>query len=250
MRAVQVVTLDGPEQVQLVDVPEPSGDGLVVVDVHAAGAAWPDLLLTRGEYQLKPPPPFTLGAEAAGVVRSAPEGSAFSPGQRVVVLTGVGAWQETLAVPEGSVFPLPDEVSFVAGAGLIFNYLTVHFALLRRGRLEAGRDGAGARRHRGHRRRHPAAGQGLRRPHDRGRLHRGEGRRRQGRRGRRGRARRGLPRAGRRAHRRPRRRRRDGPRRRRPLHRQPALASPPRVGCSWSGSPAGRSPRSRSTGCC
>ena len=73
MRAIQVTRLDGPDAVELAEVDEPTGDG-VVVDVHAAGAAFPDALLTRGLYQYRPDPPFVLGAEIAGVVRSAPDG--------------------------------------------------------------------------------------------------------------------------------------------------------------------------------
>ena len=139
MRAVQVPALDGPEALALVDVPEPqAGPGEVVVDVHAAGVAWPDLLLTRGQYQLKPEPPFSPGAEVAGLVRSAPEGSGLVPGQRVVVLCGVGGWQETVVAAPANVLPLPDAVSLSAAAGVPFNYLTVQFALRRRGRLQAG----------------------------------------------------------------------------------------------------------------
>ncbi|WP_369828936.1 alcohol dehydrogenase catalytic domain-containing protein, partial [Mycobacterium sp. E3247] len=74
MRAARVTRLDGPDAIEVAEVDEPSGDG-VVVDVHAAGAAFPDALLTRGLYQYRPEPPFVLGAEIAGVVRSAPEGA-------------------------------------------------------------------------------------------------------------------------------------------------------------------------------
>jgi NADPH:quinone reductase len=56
MRAAQLTRLDGPDAVEVGEIDEPSGDG-VVVDVHAAGAAFPDALLTRGLYQYKPDPP-------------------------------------------------------------------------------------------------------------------------------------------------------------------------------------------------
>ena len=49
MRAIRVTRLDGPDAVELAEIDEPTGDG-VVVDVHAAGAAFPDALLTRGLY--------------------------------------------------------------------------------------------------------------------------------------------------------------------------------------------------------
>lgn len=139
MRAVHVVRLDGPQALEVVEAPEPAaGDSAVVVDVHAAGVAWPDLLLSRGQYQLKPEPPFAPGSEVAGVVRSAPKGSGLEPGQRVAVLTGVGGWQDVVAAPVDHVLPLPDEVSFEVGAGFAFNYLTVHFGLRRRAQLAAG----------------------------------------------------------------------------------------------------------------
>ncbi|MGH3728149.1 MAG: NADPH:quinone oxidoreductase family protein [Micromonosporaceae bacterium] len=138
MRAVQVVRLDGPEALELRDVPEPDGDGQVVVDVRAAGVTYPDVLLTRGRYQLRPEPPFTPGSEIAGVVRSAPSGAAVKPGDRVAGFPGIGGFQDVVALDPSLVFPLPDQVSYAAGAGLPMNYLTVHFALVRRGRLEPG----------------------------------------------------------------------------------------------------------------
>ena len=78
MRAARLTSLDGPDAIEVVEVDEPSGDG-VVVDVHAAGAAFPDALLTRGLYQHKPNLPFVLGAEIAGVVRSAPDNTHVGP---------------------------------------------------------------------------------------------------------------------------------------------------------------------------
>ena len=139
MRAVHVVRLEGPQALEVVETAEPSaGDGDVVVDVHAAGVAWPDLLLSRGQYQLRPEPPFSPGGEVAGVVRSAPAGSGVEPGQRVAVLTGVGGWQDVVVTTPGNVLALPDEVAFDVGAGIAFNYLTVHFGLRRRARLAAG----------------------------------------------------------------------------------------------------------------
>ncbi len=139
MRALQVQRLEGPESVSVVEVDEPKADGRnVVIDVHAAGVTWPDLLLTRGLYQMKPPLPFVAGSEVAGVVRSAPEGSPFKPGSRVAAFPGIGAFQEVVAVNPGGVVPLPDRITFEQGAALPMNYLTVVFALIRRGRLKAG----------------------------------------------------------------------------------------------------------------
>lgn len=140
MRAAQITTLDGPDAVRVAEVEEPNADsGDVVIDVHAAGVAFPDALLTRGLYQYKPELPFTPGAEIAGVVRSAPAGAHVGAGDRVLGLTMLsGGMAEVVALPAERVFALPDSVSFEAGAGVLFNDLTVQFALRTRGRLAQG----------------------------------------------------------------------------------------------------------------
>src|SRR4030088_3607766 len=149
MRAIQIASLDGPQAAHVVEIDEPTGgDGDVVVDVHAAGVAFPDALQSRGLYQYKPEMPYTPGAAVAGVVRSAPDGAPVTAGDRVAGLTMLcGAMAEVVALQPDRVFKLPDTVSFEAGAGLLFNDLTVHHALGTRGRLAVGAtvlaDGAG-----------------------------------------------------------------------------------------------------------
>jgi len=138
VRAVHISSLDGPSALEVVDVEEPSGDGMVLVDVHAAGVTFPEVLQSRGEYQIKPPLPFVPGSEVAGVVRSAPDGSGFQAGDRVAAFPGLGGFAEVVGAMPQAVFRLPEQVSFVAGAALPMNYLTMHFALTRRGGLRAG----------------------------------------------------------------------------------------------------------------
>ncbi|CAM3958086.1 NADPH:quinone oxidoreductase family protein [Smaragdicoccus niigatensis] len=136
MRAVQISRLDGPEAVEVVDIPEPDGDGKVVIDVAAAGVDFPIALQTRGLYQYKPNLPFVPGNEVAGVVRSAPEGSGFAAGDRVAALTPFGGGlAEVVAVDAQSVFTIPESVELTSAAGLLFNDLTVHFALRTRAQL-------------------------------------------------------------------------------------------------------------------
>ena len=145
MRAIQITELSGPDEaLALVDVPEPEattmltpGSG-VLVDVHAAGVSFPEVLQTRGEYQLKPPLPFIPGSEVGGVVRSAPDGAAVSAGDRVAAFCGLGGFAEVVAAPEFFCFALPDELDFAQGASLVLNYHTAYFALRTRGRLAAG----------------------------------------------------------------------------------------------------------------
>src|SRR3954451_5173113 len=142
MRAVQVTRLDGPDAVEVREVPEPEAEGpwgpQVLIDVHAVGISFPDLLLSKGEYQLKPDLPFTLGVDFAGVVRSAPEGSGLAQGQRVAACLGHGGASDVVGLGPDSVFALPDALSFEQGAAIPMNYLTAHFALVERGSVQAG----------------------------------------------------------------------------------------------------------------
>jgi NADPH2:quinone reductase len=138
MRAVQVVQPTGPADVRVVDVEEPTpGPDDVLVEVHSVGISFPDLLLSKGQYQMRPEPPFTLGVDVAGTVVSAGP-SGLEPGSRVCGVVPYGAAGERAVIPPGSVFPLPDRLSYDEGAALPMNYLTALFALQERGQLRAG----------------------------------------------------------------------------------------------------------------
>lgn len=145
MRAIQIAELTGPrEALREVDLPEPEpshfmtpGRG-VLVEVHAAGVSFPELLQTRGEYQIKPDLPFVPGSEVGGVVVSAPEGAGFSPGERVAAFSMLGAFAETVVAPEHFVFRLGDGLDFAQGAALVLNYHTAYFSLVTRGRYAEG----------------------------------------------------------------------------------------------------------------
>lgn len=140
MKALVAQSLSGPEGLVYTDVPDPveSSDGAVVVDVGVAGVSFPDLLLIKGEYQLKLEPPFVPGTEVAGVVRSAPADSGFAVGQRVTGLSMLGAWAERVALAPASVLPTPDGLDDGAAVCLLGNYYTMYFGLVRRGGLMAG----------------------------------------------------------------------------------------------------------------
>ena len=97
MRAARVTRLDGPDAIEVTEVDEPTGDG-VIVDVHAAGAAFPDALLTRGLYQYRPDPPFVLGAEIAGRGPIGARQRHVRPGDRVVGLTMLTGGMAEVAV--------------------------------------------------------------------------------------------------------------------------------------------------------
>src|SRR5439155_15908807 len=147
MFAHKITAFTGPEDVEWTEVAEPAAlaepaepaaGGGVVIDVAAAGVSFADLLQTRGAYQMRVALPYTPGMDAAGVVRSCAPGAGVRPGQRVAVLVPYGCWQEVISVPGERVLPLPDEMSFEAGAAAAPNGLTVLFALVRRARAQAG----------------------------------------------------------------------------------------------------------------
>ncbi len=141
MRAVQVISPTGPTDVEVREVDEPTpGPDDVLVEVHRVGVSFPDLLLSKGEYQLRPEPPFTLGVDFAGtVLRPAETGAGgFVEGQRVAGVGAYGGAAERVASPAMSTFALPDGVSFEEGAALPMNYLTAQFALAERGQLRSG----------------------------------------------------------------------------------------------------------------
>src|SRR3712207_2119179 len=136
MRAVQITELKGPsEALELVDVPEPGepshlmtpGSG-VVVEVHGAGVSFPEVLQTRGEYQVKPPLPFVPGSEVAGIVRATAGDADVKEGDRVAAFCMLGGFAEVAVAPAFMTFRLPDGLDFAQGAGLILNYHTAYFA--------------------------------------------------------------------------------------------------------------------------
>ena len=139
MRALQITDLIGPDGVAVMnDVAEPTDDGRsIIIDTAFAGVSFPDLLQTRGMYQIRPEPPFTPGVEAAGVVRSAPAGSGFSPGDRVAVW-GTACHAEVIAAHPNQCFIIPEELSLAEGASLVLNYQTAVFCMVDRGGLRAG----------------------------------------------------------------------------------------------------------------
>ena len=138
MKALVAQELSGPSGLVYTDVDNVASDSAVIVDVGAAGVSFPDLLLIKGEYQLKLNPPFVPGTEIAGVVRSAPADSGFAAGQRVSALSMLGGWAETVAVSPDAVVPTPDDVDDASATALLGNYYTMYFALERRAALRAG----------------------------------------------------------------------------------------------------------------
>ena len=131
----------GPiEQLTLEDRPDPNpGRGEIAVTIHAAGVNFPDGLMVRGEYQVKPPRPFTPGSEVAGTVRAVGEGVAgFAAGDRVVALCGIGGFAEQVVAQADRVMKLPDGMDFQTASGFMLVYGTSLHGLQDCGRLRKG----------------------------------------------------------------------------------------------------------------
>lgn len=139
MKALVAQELCGPSGLIYTDVddPRPSQDA-VIVDVRAAGVCYPDLLLISGQYQLRIDPPFVPGTEVAGVVRSAPDSSGLSAGDRVFGPVMLGGYAERAAIPASSVLRTPDGLDDAEAVALLVNYVTMYFALRRRAALQPG----------------------------------------------------------------------------------------------------------------
>lgn len=143
MKAWQVAKLDEPrDALQLVDVPAPEpGPGQLVVKVLAAPANFPDVLLCRGEYQVKPSLPFTPGVELCGEVVALGKGvQQLAVGDRVLggIVLPYGGFGELALMDATSTFPAPEALDDAEAASLYIGYQTGWFGLHRRAALRAG----------------------------------------------------------------------------------------------------------------
>jgi NADPH:quinone reductase len=145
--------IDTVVSIEPMDRPDPASLGPrdVIVEVKSAAVGWVDLLMTSGQYQHMPKPPYTPGLECAGVVSwVGPEARGVTQGDRVIIdglLAGprsLGAYQRwggfaSYAVgPAEAMIPIPGAISFDQAAGLLGSYETAYHCLVTRGRLQAG----------------------------------------------------------------------------------------------------------------
>jgi NADPH:quinone reductase len=140
VRALQVKRLsDDLAGVAIADCPRPQpGRGEILIRVLAASLNYPDLLMTRGAYQAKPAPPFTLGGDLAGEVEAVGPGvTAFRPRDAVCAI-GIGAFADYAVYSEAMVSPKPAGLSFPEAAAFGAAYLTAYVALVERGQLQSG----------------------------------------------------------------------------------------------------------------
>jgi NADPH2:quinone reductase len=140
MRAIVVDRWMEPSELAVREAPEPTlRSGTMLVDVRAAGCNFFDILMARGQYQVRPPFPFVPGAELAGVVRTvAPDVVDFVPGDRVLSAPGIGAFAERTLVAANATWRLPAGMSFEEGAGFPIVYPTSYAGLVYRAALRPG----------------------------------------------------------------------------------------------------------------
>ena len=143
MRAWQVRELGEPREVlALAEVPDPEpGPGQLLVRVLGAAANFPDVLMCRGAYQVRPPLPYTPGVELCGeVVAAGPGVTGFAAGDRLIggPVMPTGAFAELALMNAASVLPAPDGLDDAEAAAFFITYQTGWFGLHRRARLAAG----------------------------------------------------------------------------------------------------------------
>ncbi|MEM6303067.1 MAG: NADPH:quinone oxidoreductase family protein [Pseudomonadota bacterium] len=141
MRALLCTEHGLPDKLVLADdveAPEP-GAGQVVIGVKAAGLNFPDVLIIQGKYQFQPEMPFSPGGECAGEIIAVGEGvERWNVGDKVVAMTGSGAFREQLAVDQNAVMPMPEGLDFSQAAGVAMTYFTSYHALKQRADLKKG----------------------------------------------------------------------------------------------------------------
>ena len=140
MKAILCKQYGPPDSLVFEDLPSPTPRrGEVVVSVKAASVNFPDVLIIENKYQLKPPLPFSPGSELAGVVKQIGDGvTNVKPGDRVMAITGYGAFAEEVVVDATRILPIPSGMDFSTASAFGLTYATGDHALRDRGDLKAG----------------------------------------------------------------------------------------------------------------
>lgn len=140
MRAMVSVEVGGPDALVMTEgeTPSPKKDE-VVIRVRAAGVNFPDTLIIRDLYQIKPPRPFAPGGEVAGDIEAVGEGvDHLSVGQRVLAVPGFNGFATHVVAHKSGVVPIPDTMPYDQASCFILTYGTSHYALRQRAQLKAG----------------------------------------------------------------------------------------------------------------
>lgn len=136
MKAYRVTAFDTEPQLADIARPEP-GPGQVLVKIAACGLNFADLLMIKGQYQERPPLPFTLGMELAGTIEALGAGvDTPAVGTRVAIMAGAGGLAEYGTFDAARCVPIPDAMSFTDAAAFQIAHGTSHVALDYKARLQ------------------------------------------------------------------------------------------------------------------
>jgi NADPH2:quinone reductase len=140
MQAWRVHAWGEPETMTLEEVAAAEPDaGHVRILNHAAALNFFDVLQVQGKYQVRPPFPFTPGAEVAGVIDAVgADVTSVKVGDRVMAIPRAGAFAEYSVAPEASVFAMPEAMSFKEAAAMPIVYQTGYFAMTHRYQVREG----------------------------------------------------------------------------------------------------------------
>ncbi len=138
-RAVVCRALGAPELLQLEKIERVAlAAGQIRVAIFAAGLNFPDILICAGDYQLKPPLPFTPGMEAAGEVVELWGVDQLEVGDRVIVKARFGCFADEIVVAPDQLVPLPKGFDFAQGATFLAAHGTAYHALVDRAQIKPG----------------------------------------------------------------------------------------------------------------
>lgn len=140
MKAMLSTAPGGPETLELTELPDPEPKkGQVRIRIRAAGLNFPDTLIIKDMYQMKPPRPFAPGGEVAGEVDAVGEGvTDVAVGDRVLAMTGFGGFATHIVTDAARVMKVPDAMPFDEASCLVLTYGTSHHALKNRAEIQPG----------------------------------------------------------------------------------------------------------------
>ncbi|MFT5014528.1 MAG: NADPH2:quinone reductase [Patiriisocius sp.] len=140
MRAIVCSEFDSPDRLKVseIDDPVPAADE-VLIEIKATGLGYVDALTVAGQYQIKPPLPFTPGNEIAGIITQiGSKVKHLRTGQRVIAMPSQGGLAEMLAINERRCLGIPEVLSYDAAASFLVNYCTAYHGLTYCGNLKRG----------------------------------------------------------------------------------------------------------------
>lgn len=139
MRALICDQYGGIDSLRIGELPDPTPEkGSLLVKVEAAAVNFADTLMVKGEYQVRPEPPFAPGYELAGTVIESNEVEGISPGDRVAGFAYHGGMAEMAVVEGANAARIPDSLDVDVASTLPGGYGTSYHALVDRARLRPG----------------------------------------------------------------------------------------------------------------